>query len=97
MAKPVIFIFKIILTTSTKYLLILVNIVEIDEFGESKYKNIKKGENKRVEILAKLKIWNLPKSSFANLYRSKQVKNASVIVKYNFQTSSTRKVFTKLR
>ena len=46
---------KIALIKSTEYLLVSVNMVKDDKNGGSKYKSIRKGENKIIEILAKLK------------------------------------------
>ena len=41
------------------YLVVLVNMVKEDNVGRNKYKNIRKFENKIVEILAKSKSQNL--------------------------------------
>ena len=40
--------------------------LERNKVGSNKYKSIKKSENEKVKILAKLKSQNLPKSRFKN-------------------------------
>ena len=67
------FIFKIILTKSTKYFLALINIFEENRISVNKYKSIRKSWNKTIEISAKSKIWNLLKSRTRNLFKSKKV------------------------
>ena len=47
--------------------------VEKTRIGSSKYKSIKKSGNKISKILAKLKIWNLPKSKSKNFFKFKKV------------------------
>ena len=49
------FMLKIILIKSIKYLSALVNIFETNKVGSNKYKNIRKSRNKIVKILAKSK------------------------------------------
>ena len=65
-----------------------------------KYKSIKKSRNKTIKILAKLKNWNLPKSKFRNLLRSKifiKFQNISTSKQLNFLILNTKVVFNKLR
>ena len=49
-------------------MLILLVVIEENKVDNNKYRNIKKSENKMIEILAKLKSWNLSKSEFGNLF-----------------------------
>ena len=54
---------------------------EKDWVDNSNYKNIKKGRNKIVEILAKSKYSNLLKSKSENLSRFKKISGTSAIKK----------------
>ena len=47
--------------------------VKKDRISNSKYKNIRKSENKIVKILAKFKCQNLLKSRFKNLFKFKNI------------------------
>ena len=63
----------IILIKFIQNLLVLINIVEKDGVSCGEYKNIKKFENRIVEILAKSKSWNLSKLRFKNLFKFKKL------------------------
>ena len=63
----------IILIKFIQNLLVLINIVEKDGVNCGEYKNIKKFENRIVEILAKSKSWNLSKLRFKNLFKFKKL------------------------
>ena len=66
--------------------------------NDIKYRSVKKSRNEIVEILAKLKSWNLDQLIFRNLFKSKnsiKVRNASITEELNFYISNNRVVFTK--
>ena len=96
-ARLLILILKTTLTKFVKYSLALIVTIKKDRVSGSKYKSIRKSENKMVEILANLKSWNLPKLKFGNLFKSKKTQNASTIEECKFLTSSTLMFFIKLR
>ena len=82
---------------SIEYVLISVDIINEDEINGNKHKSIIKCGNQMVEILAKLKSWNLPISKSENLFKGKKVQNVDIIKKSNFLTLNNKTVFTKLR
>ena len=96
-AKLPIFMLKTILKKSIKYLLILVDMVNKNEISSREYWNKKKSRNEMIKILTKLKSWNLLKSRFENLFKSKKIQNTRTIKKPNFLTFNAKIVFTKLK
>ena len=57
----------------------------------------KKSENEILEILVKLKSWNLHKFKSKNLSRSKKIQNASTIEELNFLSFSIIIIFNELK
>ena len=77
-------------------MLIFIDIIKKDKASNVEYKNIKKSENQKVEILAKLKSRNLPKSRFESLSKSKKILSTGTMKKSKFLTLITRVKITKL-
>ena len=70
-----------------------VDALEKDGVNSSKYKSIRRSENKMVKILAKLKNKNFLKFRSKNLFRFKKFQNASTIEELNFLSPNTRVAF----
>ena len=64
---------KTIIIQFGKYLLVLVNMIELYVICSDKYKIIRNSRNKIVKFLVKSKSWNLPKSRYKNLFKFKEI------------------------
>ena len=78
-------------------MLIFVDIVEKDIVYVNKLKNIRKIENNIVEISTKLKIRNLTKFRFENLFKSKKAQSMNITKEFKFLTLNVRVFFIKLK
>ena len=78
-------------------MLIFVDIVEKDIVYVNKLKNIRKIENNIVEISTRLKIRNLTKFRFENLFKSKKAQSMNITKEFKFLTFNIRVFFIKLK
>lgn len=79
-----------------KYLLIWINVIEKDRVDNNKYIDIKKGRNKIVKILNKLKSRNMSNFRFRNLPKSKEIQSSSTIKKFQLFILNARVVFIEV-
>lgn len=79
-----------------KYLLIWINVIEKDRVDNNKYIDIKKGRNKIVKILNKLKSRNMSNFRFRYLPKSKEIQSSSTIKKFQLFIPNARVVFIEV-